>query len=327
MIQFCRRLRVVLAGMTLGLMAAAGTTASAEIPGQDASEFTVALETWLDDDEEAALPQLAALAQNENVAAQMLLALIDKTPSLQGPWLARSSRDERIDLMRAPGGISGRSWMHAAAQRSDLAAYWLELWRVDARPELPFDFIAAGEDRAARAMLVTLAAREIMGFHELVLRADYPQSMWYLGWSALPAEAVETLEQGDPQRLTLGAQIADEALADWIAAAPETAALREFCSARCSRTADACAVAAYRGLRDYASVMTFGTPAETLIPNEVFVASPRGQAALLRRVMLTTQARGRPHLLSSLQQVDACFATELEAEIERYRPVPLKLAE
>ena len=83
------------------------------------------------------------------------MALIDVNARLQGPWLAALPRDERIALMRAPGGLSGRSWMEAAAEDTVLAELWLRRW--DARDEGELDtalaFAEIGEVRAARETL------------------------------------------------------------------------------------------------------------------------------------------------------------------------------
>ena len=96
--------------------------------GQDAPRFQEALALWLAEDDETALPEFAALAAEGNRAAQVLLAHIDVAVPLQGPWLASLPRAERIALMRQPGGVSGKSWMAAAAVDTPLAAAWSALW-------------------------------------------------------------------------------------------------------------------------------------------------------------------------------------------------------
>jgi hypothetical protein len=68
---------------------------AAEIRGQGDPSFQAALAMWLDGDDAAALPQLAALAADDNRAAQLLLGLIDMMPPLQGPCLAALPRAER----------------------------------------------------------------------------------------------------------------------------------------------------------------------------------------------------------------------------------------
>ena len=81
-------MRIVLVFVSLLLIFGAGTACAADLRGQDDPRFQSALALWLADDEETALPELAALAAGGNRAAQVLLAQIDVTPSFQGPWLA-----------------------------------------------------------------------------------------------------------------------------------------------------------------------------------------------------------------------------------------------
>ena len=80
---------IVLVFVSLLLIFGAGTACAADLRGQDDQRFQSALALWLSDDEETALPELAALAAGGNRAAQVLLTQIDVTTSWQGPWLAQ----------------------------------------------------------------------------------------------------------------------------------------------------------------------------------------------------------------------------------------------
>lgn len=297
--------------------------AASDVPGQNDTVFTTALDRWLEDDEAAALPELAALARGGNTAAQMMLALIDKSPPLQGPWLARLPRAERVALMRAEGGMSGTSWMHAAAQREPAAGFWLQLWDVQAPASLALDFARAGEARAAREALLAVAAREGRGFAALAEDPDYPAALRLLIWQEWgpgPEAAAEraALHPGDPQRVPADGAPDPAARTDWLRTAPEAAAVAAFCTVRCPETADSCMIAAEEGLGSYRVLLAFGSPSERLIAAEVFHASPRGQAALLRRVLLNADARGRRSQIARAEARDACFAGQLDAEAQRY---------
>ncbi len=303
--------------------------AAAEIAGQRASGYQDAVAQWLADDEAAALPALAREAEGGNVAAQILLALIDRTPSLQGPWLSRLPRDDRVALMRAPGGMSGRSWMHEAAAREDLAGLWLSLWDVGSPMSLPRAFAEAGEPRAAREALFALSVRERRGFAELAGWEGYPSSLQYLIWREWEdasdrdgdiAAGIDTLHPGDPQRLRMGLEVAREDLADWLLSAPEAAGIAVLCTARCGGDAEACALAAHGALASDRALLVFGPPSERLIEAEVFYDSPRGQTALLRRMLLAADARGRRAQMAQVEAVDGCLAEELRAEAQRYMP-------
>ena len=311
---------------TLTLAVAAGPS-RADIAGRDDDGFRVAVAQWLDGDEAAALTALSQKAQAGNTAARILLALIDKTPALQGPWLTHLGRADRLALLRAPGGMSGRSWMHAASEDSPLAELWLQLWDVRASMELPVAFAAAGEPRAAREALVALAVRERRGFAGLADWEGYPSSLRHLVWREWKGDPdraedrtaeIAALDPGDPQRQRVGLPLSEAALAEWLLTAPEAAAVAAFCTARCPGTVESCVLAAEDGLGSHRVLMVFGSPSERLIPAEVFHASPRGQAALLRRILLNADARGRRTQFARAEARDACFAGHLEAEAQRY---------
>lgn len=321
------------AGMVLGtallgalLFGAGLASAGADLAGQAAPGFRAALEHWLDDDEAQALPALAGLAAAGNPSARLTLALIDKTPALQGPWLSKQSRADRIVLMRAPGGLSGTSWIDAAAEGIPQAALWRALWRVDTPMDTPLALVAAGEPRAAREALIALAARERRGIAALMDDPAYPDAMRWLGWrealgAADAAGMADTLHPGDPQRRLLGAPVADDDRADWLLSAPEAAPLAAFCAARCADELRACVLSLDDALGSAPGLLAFGSPSEALIPTADFVQSPRGQAALLRRVLLSADARGRRQLIKTAADTSACAAEALSAEAERYRYV------
>lgn len=90
----------LLGGLLVGIWLGAGSASSEPSRGADAAPFVEAVARWLDGPEHVALPLIAAEARAGNPAAQLLLALIDRTPSLQGPWLARLPRSERLALLR-----------------------------------------------------------------------------------------------------------------------------------------------------------------------------------------------------------------------------------
>ncbi len=303
-----------------------------ELPGQWSSAFADAVALWLEDDEAAALPELATLAQAGNPSAQMLLALIDKTPALQGPWLARLPREERLALMRMPGGISGRSWMHEAATTLPLAELWQRMWEVTASVDLPLEFAAAGEPRAAREAALILAAREVRGFDRIADAPGYPPSLRYLAWRERPpqraaetASDLATLDPGDPQRSLFGGRASEPppdgaALAHWLLSTPEAAPIAALCSDRCPETRSDCALAAWDALASHRALLILGSPSERLIPAEVFLSSRRGQATILRRIMLAVDARGRRLQIARAEDRDQCLAGLIESETQRYMP-------
>lgn len=90
--------------------------------GADAPEFTEARAAWLDGDDMVALRALKGLAENGNIAAQILLARIAEEPHMHRHVTGDLTRADRIDLLRQPGGLSGTSWINQAALSSELAS-------------------------------------------------------------------------------------------------------------------------------------------------------------------------------------------------------------
>jgi len=298
---------------------------AAAIGGQDDPRFVAALELWLADDETTALPRFAALAGEGNRAAQVLLALIDATPPLQGPWLVSLPRNERIRLVRAPGGLSGRSWMAMAAEDTPLARLWIERQDPSATVETAMAFAAIGEERAARATLQGVAARQRHGFAAVADDPGYPPDLRHLVWrewaeapdrmARIEAE-IAALMPGDPQIGRFVDRPVTGAERDaWLAAAPLAMPLRATC-AICPESVAACLRAAFALVGGHAQLADFGTPSETLIPPDVWNASPRGRLALLR--MAPARRMFADTVFAAVRAKNDCLADALAAETERF---------
>jgi hypothetical protein len=318
------RLAALVAGLLL--LTLAPFARAAEIAGQDDPRFVAALELWLADDEAEALPALAALAAGGNRAAQILLALVDATPAYQGPWLARLPRPERLRLMRAPGGLSGRSWMQAAAEDTPLARLWLERQQTTSTVATPMAFAALGEERAARVALQALAARQYRGFAAVADDPNYPPDLRHLVWRewasdpggrARATTEIAALLPGDPQigRFENRPVTPDERDA-WLATAPLAAPLRATCEAACPQSVAACTRAAYALVDGHTLLAAFGTPSETLIPPEVWNASRRGRVTLLR--VAPARLQFADAVFAEVAAEDQCLARALGAETARY---------
>lgn len=322
------RWRALLSGPVLAIFVA-GAVCADDLPGQDDERFQAALALWLDNDEATALPDLAALAAEGNRAAQVLLALIDGWTALQGPWLETRSREERIALMRQPGGLSGRPWMLKAAEDTALARLWIAPPDPSQMADTARAFAALGEARAARIVLANLARYRDRGFAVLADDPAYPPDMRYLiwrEWTADPstrpkAEAeVAAAHPGDPQLVRFDFRdIEPTALADWLARAPLAEPLRATCAVLCPADAQSCTEGAFIALGSLAypvgnhgALTSSGTPSETLIPPEVWNASPRGRAAVLR------QGRPAPGVAQQAGVGDTCFADAVATEAARF---------
>jgi hypothetical protein len=299
--------------------------AEAGVRGQDDPRFAAALALWLDDDEAAALPALSALAAEGNRAAQILVALIDANPPVQGPWLVRRPRAERMALLRAPGGLSGRSWMEAAAADTALARLWVERRSTTTTPATALAFAAIGEERAARETLQAIAARQVRGFAAIAGDPRYPPDLRYLVWrewaeepggrARIEAEIV-ALMPGDPQIGRFEHRPVTAAERDaWLARAPLATPLRATC-AICPRTFAACLRGAWELIGVHTLLAEFGTPSETLIPPEVWHASRRGRLALLR--LPGTRRQYADTIFAAVGAEDPCLLQALAVETARF---------
>jgi hypothetical protein len=323
--RLARALLPLAAALGLALMASGPSRAADAPAGADDPAFAAALTLWLADDDETALPEFARLAARENDAARLLLARIDATPALQGPWLASLPRAERIALLREPGGRSGRSWIEAASRRSELARLWRDL--PQATPATALRFAAIGEPRAARETLAALAARQYVGFVAVADDPAFPAEMRHLIWRELAATPegraridteIAARPAGDPTIARFRADPAASPAAQdaWLAEAPLAAPLRALCAAACPATPASCVRGALALVGGHAGLARQGSPVETLVPGGVWDASPRGRAALLRRPEART--RTGAWLRAAVAAEDACLAAALDAETARF---------
>jgi len=301
-----------------------GQSLSAEaLDGADHPDFQVSLALWLDGDETYSLRVFAELAQSDNLAAQLLLGLIDKRGALQGPETAHLTRIERIEHLRAPGGMSGRNWVSHAAERSAFAQALTDLWRSRGGVEIAQSLAEAGEARACREALLTVAARRESGLApETVTQDWYPDGLRHLAHPrVLTPEAVADLHAGDPQRRAAGEGASDADLRDWLAESPLAMPLRAACATQCPDSAQDCAQALYTGLGSYPALVTLGSPVASLVSDADFAQSPRGQQAIARQIMLRYMMRARDQMQAKLAQIDACTADWLASKFARYAPV------
>lgn len=297
------------------------------VPGAGEPPLQSALAAWLSDDESAALPVLADLAKQGNAAARLMLALIDTTPALQGPFLSLQSRATRVALMRAPGGMSGQNWLNLLADLP-LAAAWRRLRQVDAGPDLIAAFSDLGEARAARLALVTLAAREHPALRDLAPDSVDP-ALLYLLWPTATEERraqIQTLvPDHDPQRAAMGSTLPPEALDHWLAESPLAAPLARLCDALCpGEGRPACRRTAFEALGSHDALLTLGSPVESLVAQDTFLSSPRGRATVLRRILMAAPMRGRRAMLARIETESQCLGVALVEEAHRYRPASIR---
>lgn len=91
------------------------------VAGQDDPAFVAAIDLWLAGEDAVALPAFAALAREDNRAAQVFLGQIGQLIYLHSHVTGDMGRRDRIALLRSPGGLSGTSWLRVAAEDELLA--------------------------------------------------------------------------------------------------------------------------------------------------------------------------------------------------------------
>lgn len=122
---------------------------------QATAELTAAIDSWLEDDDQASLPVISNLAQNGDAFAQMLISQIEReTPSGgETPYVLAMDRKARIKTFRAPGGLSGTLWVKKRAAEGDaLAAALLASKLLDAGIDTAHALHRAGEVEAAKCL-------------------------------------------------------------------------------------------------------------------------------------------------------------------------------
>ena len=154
------------------------------IPGQDSVGFIQAIDQWLEGDDAEALPALAELAQGGNRAAQVFLGQIEQETYLHAHVTSDLPRRERIDLLRSPGGLSGRSWLTVAAEDVAFAQTLLDPRGSGLRLESTAVFLELEQPREALWGLLRLRSGDGPDFHEI-----YPDVAQLALHSSAPDEA------------------------------------------------------------------------------------------------------------------------------------------
>ena len=293
---------------------------AAQVPGQGDAAFQDALVQWLDGVEAAALPALAGQAKAGNPAARLLLGMIDKTGYLQGPWLATRPKAVRIGLLRAPGGLSGQSWLRDVKQ-VPLATQYLAVLDSAAGIDAALALVDLGEAGAARRALIALEARQVTGFAAFADDPRFPAEMRYLIWrewqkSGHPNPELANWPAGDGQRAIVTGPLPIDDLVGWLNESPLAASLRRLCQRQCPESRNACLFAGYRAIGGYRRLAALASPAQALVSEPDFAASAQGQASLLRQALgyafLTAERRRQ------IRRQDACFADILTKEGQRF---------
>jgi hypothetical protein len=203
---------VLLATTAISVALALATPAAAEeIAGSKDAEFVDALYIWLAGDDAGSLPRLAALANEGNLAAQILLGRINQKGLGATPWIMGLSRNERREIFRRMDTKFGTPWIKAAAETSELADAYLTYLQPESdgfQTTAAMDLVAHGEARAASELLPTLVFSQqwtkIIDMADVARASGFEPFAWIAatyepevsGAAALLEEGIQAAEAG-----------------------------------------------------------------------------------------------------------------------------------
>ncbi|KIT15880.1 hypothetical protein [Jannaschia aquimarina] len=253
-----------------------------------AQDFESAMETWLDGADRPALDAFASLAAEGDARAQLFLGQISSAAQYWPHEIASLPRKERIALMRAPGGLSGKSWTDIAAEQDSRAAAFaqasrpatkaagmialLDLGEVDeVRRQWP-GFVSAGDWTAALAVAEHPAAPAEIAATAPALRSG-------AGFGTEGAVGSARLGSAGQQILDMRTAFEDpEALARQgarLSEAPEVAPFRDLCQRSCAaEEVDICVGAMWSSASGDPLALA-GSPVEGLLSNPAWRQSAR----------------------------------------------------
>ncbi|SFI22845.1 hypothetical protein [Jannaschia pohangensis] len=143
-----------------------------------AQSFDEALTLWTDGEDMAAIAAFRSLAEGGDVDAQVFLGQISTNSALWPAEIAALPRRERNQLMRAPGGLSGKSWTEVAAETSPRADAIRQSALAETRGEAIVTLLEMGETRIARTVWPAfLAQGEFAAALEIARRRDAPDAI------------------------------------------------------------------------------------------------------------------------------------------------------
>lgn len=302
------------------------TATAQDIPGSDAPAFVTATEAWLGgEDDLAALQAFSTLANANNRAAQIFLGRIGQTPHLTTHITEGMARADRIALLRSPGGLSGRSWMEAAAVDVPLAQAFIDnavqadritsirtLFRAEeiafatrSLPGLlahgPVDSLAALEDLDVmpdEARIYMISNFSIQTFWASGQRIQTPdplrdgsQPELALVW--LPISPAQWRDDSARRAVALDASPRIESLAP----------IHALCQRACPDEVLNCTATGASLIAQTNGPFPFASPTESLIPTATYWGSPRFDADVMRLL----NAFADPDQQTAYVEMNACF--------------------
>ena len=292
-----------------------------------ADEFDLARDAWLAGEDMAALEALAALAAEGDADAQLLLGRIAGAAQYWPPEVAALPRRARNALLRAPGGLSGRSWIAVAAEAGDpLAAAFDAAGRPDAVGAALLDLLDAGETEAVASLWPGyVSGGDWEGALAVAQHPAAPEALsrWTEPLRAgLRGEVVRDVGPDASAAWREGIPWPDEALADpetldaagaRLRGRPEAAPFAAACDAACTpEAADRCLGAMWASATDDPA-RAATAPVQSLVTVEAWRESPRAPSDAARAIGLLQLPPLDPDDPALLPRLSRCAAEAVQA--------------
>ncbi|MEM8882375.1 MAG: hypothetical protein AAGC82_17445 [Pseudomonadota bacterium] len=323
-------------------MSAAQSLHMAAVPGAEDVNFDGALLAWLSGTNDlTALQALQVLAeQDDNAAAQIMLARIAALPHLHGHVSGRLPPAGRTALFGQAEDLTGNGWLDIARTHSPLAQALIDIDAPETRANALAALLTAGETAIAARALYSVLFFDGSGISlvaALQSQERLPDEIAYLlqnaqanglldqdgviGANQIPAGALGAWLQTPAMYLTWFPITLDQYRADPQVAAvarrhaqdvPSLAPLAAFCDRNCPSSAGACA-AAGAAILARQDAMALASPSQVLLPDAIYWQSDRINADLLRLLSAVAMGTGnRPTSLAGYREIDACLVRAIE---------------
>ncbi len=321
---------------------------------QAQASLTRATDQWLQGEDEQSLNTLAELARNGVSDARLLLGRIETMDFGPSPYRMSLSKMETRALFRdiSGHGLFGRTWISVeAALDNELARIFLRAVQPVPRLGLIERLNRLGEHQAAdhptrilalygtTEMIAELYAADFL-MSDLIPYLDYlsgPPEPRADGLSALryiTSGSDQDVSPEDPETLgmagllSLGFGYGDHSadnrwrpvVEEWLLSTPSTQPIADLCNAECGDDAGGCAAAFLALSGGYYEVIRIDSPLEKLIPQEVFLASPRARLMVLRRAALARSEANMTWLADrdGIAEFSECAADLVINERQKY---------
>lgn len=346
-------IRALLFSFTLVLSSFANSNAASDLDAQlpISPDLRHALDLWLADDDAAALPALSKLALAGDRAAQLFLALVERTRLGPSPYLEGLSRDALHNIFRPPLGDSRFriNWIDHLARTGDPLAIVLRDSRLpDPNREATTALLKAGEGPAAMNGVRYLSLYGTDADRAFLMEGKYAlhgMRAFVLGQQMAGRDKSQGLEvlremtrYGNERDVTnddadaaalatymtygypYGAATKDnpwrEEIKAWLETAVPAQPIASFCRAHCQSSFSECGTAVLGLIGGYYVAIRLASPLEAVIPNATYATSPRAEATILRRMAaLESEKGGEP--LATIEEIakqNRCVASLVSAQ-------------